>query len=125
MNRQYQSNRQEEGLVGAQLNWMLAELQHTKIILLGHIQATVMYNNAKACYKRIIKNISNLTLLQEGLPIEFAKLHTKPSIPFNIKSNIVLGLEQYPIAITIHNQLMEWDKESVTLLRDGDFYVTC
>jgi hypothetical protein len=32
-----------------------------------------MYNDAKACYDRIVKNVSNMSLLREGLPIELAK----------------------------------------------------
>jgi hypothetical protein len=36
-----------------------------------------MYNDAKACYDQIIENISNISLLREGLPIEIAKLHSQ------------------------------------------------
>jgi hypothetical protein len=37
----------------------------------------VMYNDAKACYDQIVENISNMSLLREGLPIEIAILHSQ------------------------------------------------
>jgi hypothetical protein len=32
----------------------------------------VIYNDAKACYDRIIENVSNLALIHQGLPIKIA-----------------------------------------------------
>jgi hypothetical protein len=46
-------------------------------IRLQRLQGAVLYNDAKACYDRIIENLSNLSLLKEGLPIELAKLHAQ------------------------------------------------
>jgi hypothetical protein len=57
-------------------------------IRLQRLQGAVLYNDAKACYDRIIENISNLSLLREGLPQEIAKLHSETS---GITSNIVTG----------------------------------
>jgi hypothetical protein len=52
-----------------------------------------MYNDAKACYDRIIESISNMSLLREGLPIEIAKLHaqTFQLIQYHIKHKQGLG----------------------------------
>jgi hypothetical protein len=53
-----------------------------------------MYNDAKACYDRIVENISNnMSLLREGLPIEIAKLHSQTfqSIQYHIKHKQGIG----------------------------------
>jgi hypothetical protein len=52
-----------------------------------------MYNDAKACYDRIIGNISKMTLLREGLPIEIAKLHSQTFllIEYHIKRKQGIG----------------------------------
>lgn len=47
----------------------------------------IMYNDAKACFDRVIENISNLSCMREVLPIEIAKLHnqTFKNIKYHIK----------------------------------------
>jgi hypothetical protein len=46
----------------------------------------VIYNDAKACYDRIIENLSNLAFLQHVLPLPIAQLHTK-TFKLGISSN--------------------------------------
>jgi Reverse transcriptase (RNA-dependent DNA polymerase) len=62
-------------------------------IRLQRLQGAVLYNDAKACYDRIIENISNLTLLKEGLPIQIAQLHaqTLSQIKYHIKHRYGIG----------------------------------
>jgi hypothetical protein len=62
-------------------------------IRLQRLQAAVLYNDAKACYDCIIENISNLSLLSEGLPVEIAKLHaqTYQQIQYHIKHKYGIG----------------------------------
>jgi hypothetical protein len=54
---------------------------------LQHLSGGIVYNDAKACYDRIVENLSNITCICEGLPIEIAKLHaeTFPRIKYFIK----------------------------------------
>jgi hypothetical protein len=56
-----------------------------------------MYNDAKACYDRIIENVSNLTLLREGIPIQITKLHaqTFSKIVYHIKHKLGIGSETH------------------------------
>ena len=56
-----------------------------------------MYNDAKACYDRIVENISNMSLLREGLPIEIAKLHSQTfhSIEYQIKHKQGIGSQSH------------------------------
>lgn len=53
----------------------------------------IMYNDAKACFDRIIENISNISCMREGLPIEIAKLHnqTFKNIKYYIKHRGGIG----------------------------------
>jgi hypothetical protein len=62
-------------------------------IRLQKLQGAVLYNNAKACYDRIIENISNLSLLLEGSPIEITMLHaqTYQQIKYHIKHRFGIG----------------------------------
>jgi Reverse transcriptase (RNA-dependent DNA polymerase) len=62
-------------------------------IRLQRLQGAVLYNDAKACYDRIIENISNLTLRKEGLPTPLAKLHaqTLSQIRYHIKHRYGIG----------------------------------
>jgi hypothetical protein len=57
----------------------------------------VIYNNAKACYNRIIENISNLAVRHQGLPNNIAKLHcqTFQSIEYTIKHKLGLGVNTH------------------------------
>jgi hypothetical protein len=60
---------------------------------LQRLTGAVMYNDAKACYDRIIENLSNISLLREGLPIEIARLHaqTFQLIKYHIKHRLGIG----------------------------------
>jgi hypothetical protein len=66
-------------------------------IRLQRLTGAVMYNNAKACYDRVVECISNMALLREGLreglPVEIAKLHAKTfhQIEYYIKHRQGLG----------------------------------
>jgi hypothetical protein len=62
-------------------------------IRLQRLSGAVMYNDAKACYDRIVEPISNMALLREGLPIEIAKLHaqTYQQIHYHIKHKQGIG----------------------------------
>jgi hypothetical protein len=46
-------------------------------IRLQRLSGAVVYNNAKACYKSVIENLSNLALIKQGLPTEIAKPHSQ------------------------------------------------
>jgi hypothetical protein len=62
-------------------------------IRLQRLIGAVLYNDAKACYDRIIENISNMSLLREGLPIEIAQLHAQTfnTIQYYIKHKQGIG----------------------------------
>jgi hypothetical protein len=64
-----------------------------EIIRLQRLSGAVMYNDAKACYDRIVEPISNMALLREGLPITLAKLHaqTFQVIQYHIKHKQGIG----------------------------------
>jgi hypothetical protein len=53
----------------------------------------VVYNDAKACYNRIIENLSNIELLHHGLPKPIAALHaqTFKLIKYRIKHKLALS----------------------------------
>jgi hypothetical protein len=61
----------------------------------------VIYNDAKACYDRIIENVSNLALIHQGLPINITTLHSQTfqSIEYTIKHKLGLGSNTHK-----HNQ---------------------
>ena len=46
-------------------------------IQLQKLTGATIYNDAKACFDRIIENISNVTLMREGLHHKIAKLHAQ------------------------------------------------
>lgn len=48
-----------------------------EIIRNHRLSGGVIYNDAKACYDRIIENLSNLALLHQGLPLPIDKLHAQ------------------------------------------------
>jgi hypothetical protein len=66
-------------------------------IRLQRLNGAVLYNDAKACYDRIIENLSNLTLLKEGLPPAIAKLHSQTyrHIIYYIKHRYGIGAEPH------------------------------
>jgi hypothetical protein len=49
----------------------------SEVICLQRKTGATLYNDAKACFDRIIENISNVTLMSEGLNPKIAKLHTQ------------------------------------------------
>jgi hypothetical protein len=48
-----------------------------EICRLQHLTGAVMYNDAKACFDRIIENMSNLCCMREGLDPKLASLHAQ------------------------------------------------
>jgi hypothetical protein len=48
-----------------------------EICRLQRLTGAVIYNDAKACFDRIVENISNLTCMREGLPTQIASLHAQ------------------------------------------------
>jgi hypothetical protein len=61
------------------------------------ITGAAMYNEAIACYDRIIENLSNISLLRERLPIHIAKLHaqTVQQSEYYIKHKLGIGSTTY------------------------------
>jgi hypothetical protein len=49
----------------------------SEIILLQKLTGATLYNDAAACFDRIIENISNATLMREGLNPKIAELHAQ------------------------------------------------
>jgi hypothetical protein len=64
-----------------------------EIIRLQRLSGGVMYNDAKACFDRIVENIANMALLREGYPIEMARLHaqTLQRMKYFIKHKLGIG----------------------------------
>jgi hypothetical protein len=62
-------------------------------IRLQRLTGAVVYNDAKACFDRVLENLSNLLLLREGLPKEIALLHaqTFSQIQYYIKHKLGIG----------------------------------
>jgi hypothetical protein len=60
---------------------------------LQFLSGAVLYNGSKACYDRVIENVSNLALMKQGLPIELAKLHAQTfhQINYYIKHKLGIG----------------------------------
>jgi hypothetical protein len=52
----------------------------------------VIYNDAKACYDRVIENISNIALLHHGIPLPIAKLHSQTFQKINYVIKHKLGI---------------------------------
>jgi hypothetical protein len=80
---------QAGGRIGRSSSDMAAKTVIThEICRLQHLQGAVIYNDAKACFDRIIENISNLTCLREGLAPKIAQLHaqTLQNIRYYIKT---------------------------------------
>jgi hypothetical protein len=59
-----------------------------EICRLQKMNGAIMYNDAKACFDRIIENISNITCMREGLSPKIASLHaqTLQGIRYHIKT---------------------------------------
>jgi hypothetical protein len=59
-----------------------------EICRLQKLSGAIMYNDAKACFDRIIENISNITCMREGLSPKIASLHaqTLQDIRYHIKT---------------------------------------
>jgi hypothetical protein len=62
-------------------------------IRLQRLSGAAVYNDAKACYDRVIENVSNLALMKQGLPIELAKFRaqTFKSIQYYIQHKLGIG----------------------------------
>jgi hypothetical protein len=62
-------------------------------IRLQRLSGAAVYNDAKACYDRVIENASNLALMKQGLPVELARLHaqTFKEIKYYIKHRLGIG----------------------------------
>jgi hypothetical protein len=60
---------------------------------LQRLSGAVLYNDAKACYDRVIENLSNMALMKQGLPLELAKLHSQTftKIQYYIKHKLGIG----------------------------------
>jgi hypothetical protein len=67
-----------------------------EIICLQKLNCVTIFNDAAACFDRIIENISNLTLMREGLHPKVAKLHsqTLASAKYYIKTK--MGISAKP-----------------------------
>jgi hypothetical protein len=61
-----------------------------EIIRNMRLHAGVIYNDAKACYDRIIENLSNIALQHQGLPLQIARLHAQTfrQIEYRIKHKL-------------------------------------
>jgi hypothetical protein len=44
-------------------------------IRLQRLSGAAIYNDAKACYNRVIENMSNNALMKQELPVELTRLH--------------------------------------------------
>jgi hypothetical protein len=73
-----------------------------KTVRLQRLYGGIIYNDAKACYARIIENISNIAFLQHGLPVNIAKLHSQTfrQITYTIKHKLGLSTTSHK-----HNHL--------------------
>jgi hypothetical protein len=60
---------------------------------LQRTNAAVIYNDAKACYDRIVENIGNMALMREGLNPKVAKIHaaTMQKIKYYVKHKLGIG----------------------------------
>jgi hypothetical protein len=60
---------------------------------LQRLSGAVLYNDAKACYNRVIENLSNLALMKQGLPLQLARLHSQTfhNIKYYIKHKLGIG----------------------------------
>jgi hypothetical protein len=63
---------------------------------LQRLSGAVLYNDAKACYERVIENISNLAIMKQGLPIEISQLHAQTFQQINYFIKHKLGVGKIP-----------------------------
>jgi hypothetical protein len=72
------SPEQAGGRLGRSANDMATKTVLThEICRLQRLSGAIVYNDAKACFDRIIENVSNLTCLREGMAPEIALLHAQ------------------------------------------------
>jgi hypothetical protein len=59
-----------------------------EIIMLQKLAGTILYHDAKACFDRIVENLSNTTLLSEGINPRLVRLHaqTLKNAKYHIKT---------------------------------------
>jgi hypothetical protein len=91
-------------------------------IRLQRLSGAVVYNDAKACFDRVIENLSNLALMKQGLPPEIAKLHAQTF--HQTQYQIYWALAQFLTVTTIQNQYTESVKDPPTHQQDGDLNST-
>jgi hypothetical protein len=85
---------QAGGRPGRSANELAASRMLTfETIRLQRLSGAVVYNDAKACFDRVIENISNIALMRQGLPTEIAKLHAQTfhQIHYFIKHKLGIG----------------------------------
>jgi hypothetical protein len=85
---------QASGIAGrSAIEIAAARILTFETIRLQRLSGAALYNDAKACYDRVIENISNLTLMKQGLPVELARLHSQTfnNIQYYIKHKLGLG----------------------------------
>jgi hypothetical protein len=68
----------------------------TETICLQKLTGATIYNDAKACFDRIVENISNVTLLSEGLHPKIATLHAQTLSTANYIIKTKHGLHDIP-----------------------------
>lgn len=70
---------------------------HHAICQLQRLEGAVLYNDAKACFDRIIENFSNLCCIREGMPSQIASLHaqTLEKIKYYVKTKFGGNLSHF------------------------------
>jgi hypothetical protein len=65
-----------------------------EVCRLQRLSGAIIYNDAKACFDRIIENMSNLTCMREGLPVSIAQLHANTLSTMRYHLKIQYGCSQ-------------------------------
>jgi hypothetical protein len=60
---------------------------------LQRLDGAIIYNDAKACFDRIVENLSNLTFMREGLPTYLVKLHAQTLLNMQYHIKTIYGCE--------------------------------
>jgi hypothetical protein len=68
-----------------------------EIMKLQRLTGSVLYNDAKACFDRMVENITNLALMKQGLPTEIAQLHSQTftQMEYHIKHQLGIGTQHH------------------------------
>jgi hypothetical protein len=67
-----------------------------EVIRLQRLTGAIIYNDAKACFDRVIENFANLCLLQEGYPVKVARLHARTLQSMKYFAKHKLGIGEQP-----------------------------